>query len=208
MVDRFIVYGLVDPRTDAVRYIGKSCSWMKRPTQHRQENFLRRDRTHKGNWVRQLAALGLAYRVEVLEVCPSERELGDVERFWISQAKGLGWPLTNISKGGDGGAMPPEIAKRTGEKLRGRPSPFKGRMSPPEERARLRALAQLPRPKSAEAIDRLRRRSLGNRHGAKLTLAQVEEIRALIAGGARQRVVAARFGVTQSCVSRALRGVT
>jgi len=53
MTDSFI-YGLIDPRTREVRYIGKSARGMQRPLEHSKPCYLRRDRTHKANWIREL----------------------------------------------------------------------------------------------------------------------------------------------------------
>lgn len=100
--DRFIVYGLTEPGTECVRYIGKSASGLKRPKSHRLASRLAEDRSHKGNWIRSLLEEGRCYGIVVLESAADGQFLQDLERFWIAQGTGLGWRLTNHTKGGDG----------------------------------------------------------------------------------------------------------
>src|SRR5689334_22004216 len=101
MTSKFLIYGLVDPRTDAVRYIGKSCSGISRPKVHSMSSSLQQ-RGHKVNWVRSLVALNLKPTIRVLEEFSAVADLNDAECFWIAQGRGLGWPLTNLTKGGEG----------------------------------------------------------------------------------------------------------
>jgi hypothetical protein len=51
---KFFVYGLFDPRTNEVRYVGKTCCGMKRPKGHVTPSVLKRDVAIKGNWIRGL----------------------------------------------------------------------------------------------------------------------------------------------------------
>lgn len=98
---RFLVYGLTDPRTGAIRYIGKSSSGMRRPAQHGHASRLR-DATHKSAWIKALRAEGFDYGVEVLTRLDSPRALSDEERGWIAIGRVEGWDLTNATDGGDG----------------------------------------------------------------------------------------------------------
>lgn len=93
------IYGLVDPHTGLIRYIGKTGWGQARVRLHQTQ--LHKDRTYKGNWLRKLKDEGLECEVEVLEVMPKEL-LSEGERFWIEYAKCLGWPLTNLTDGGEG----------------------------------------------------------------------------------------------------------
>lgn len=99
----FIIYGLVDPRTNAVRYIGRSSSGLRRPKHHAIPSVLRKDRTHKGAWLRLLSGLGLKAEIIILEEFSTADDLGIAECFWIAQARGVGWMITNVTTGGDGG---------------------------------------------------------------------------------------------------------
>ncbi len=109
----FLIYALVDPRSDAVRYIGKSCAGMRRPAQHtKPAALLKSAGTHRTCWIKSLLALHLKPAIRVLEEFETEADLNDAERFWIAQGLGLGWSLTNHTKGGDGGNVGPAgIAK-------------------------------------------------------------------------------------------------
>jgi len=56
---------------------------------------------HVTRWIRQLVDARITPQIRVLEEVARE-DLDTAERFWISQARGLGWPLTNLTKGGFG----------------------------------------------------------------------------------------------------------
>lgn len=99
---RFLIYALLDPRSAAVRYIGKSATGMRRPNMHRKPSVLVKDFTHKANWIRALQKDGLTYDVDVLEVVGERKLLDDAERYWIAEARKNGWQITNHTDGGDG----------------------------------------------------------------------------------------------------------
>ena len=94
-----IIYGLVDPRTLLVRYVGRSSTGVQRPRQHRRRAA--HERNHKASWIRSLLALGLDYTIVVLEVVHKDA-LDSAERFWIAYGNACGWPLTNHTAGGEG----------------------------------------------------------------------------------------------------------
>jgi hypothetical protein len=102
-----IIYGLIDPRTNLIRYVGLSSRGMRRPKDHRRsscpESYCRR-------WVKTLQKLGLDYEITVLEVLAHPAELSQAERWWIAFGRACGWPLTNCT---DGGGFSEEVlAKR------------------------------------------------------------------------------------------------
>lgn len=113
---KLIIYALVDPRTSLTRYIGKSSTGLKRPRNHVLASRLKRDRSHKANWIRELLAAGLAYDIVVLEQVVDSALLDAAERRWIAHGRAQLWPLTNLTEGGDGPTEPrPEAVK---EKIR------------------------------------------------------------------------------------------
>lgn len=132
MADRcgFLIYALTDPRTDEIRYVGKSSSGLRRPGHHGARSVLAKDSTHKGNWIRGLVAAGLRYGVRVLEELPavaalpaSERRdaMDAAERRWIAHGRSMGWPLTNLTEGGDGGGAPsPETREKLSRAQKGK----------------------------------------------------------------------------------------
>lgn len=96
-----IIYGLIDPRTLLIRYIGKSTSGLTRPKGHRCPSNLK-DTTHRSNWIRSLHAKGLCYVITILETCSSADALAAAECWWIAFGRSCDWPLTNITDGGEG----------------------------------------------------------------------------------------------------------
>lgn len=118
-MSQFIIYGLVDPRTLLARYIGLSASGLERPSRHRRPSELRRH-GHKTNWIKALHALGLDYTIVVLEEVASRGALADLERFWIAYGRACGWPLTNLTDGGEGSkGLMPEVREQIANTLRG-----------------------------------------------------------------------------------------
>jgi hypothetical protein len=158
MSPRFLIYGLVDPRTGEIRYIGKSATGMKRPNLHRKPSLLRRDCTYKARWVRALHRLGLTYSIEVLEYLLDREGLNAAERYWISEAKCNGWRLTNLTDGGDGlsgMAFTPEHRAKIS-------AANKGRKLSEDQRRRLSEIAKL-RPPNPQGIAILCRANLGTK---------------------------------------------
>jgi hypothetical protein len=109
----FIVYGLCEPDTGLLRYIGKTANGMRRIRLHFSPSKLKRDgRTRKANWIRSLLAKGLKPKVVILEEFESESPLNEQEIFYISYFRFLGCDLTNLTVGGDGAkgyCPPPEL---------------------------------------------------------------------------------------------------
>lgn len=99
---KYLIYGLVDPMTHQLRYIGKSERGLLRPAQHSMDSYLKRDQTHKGNWVRNLVATGLRPSVVVIQELPDKDILPEAEAFWIAYFKTMSCPLTNHCQGGLG----------------------------------------------------------------------------------------------------------
>lgn len=115
------IYGLVDPETHAVRYIGKSSVGLKRPRTHGNPSVLAKTKSYKANWIRSLQSRGLQYVILILECVNSPHELDDAERRWIAQGHCDRWPLTNLTAGGDGLANPSqETRAKIGEHSRKR----------------------------------------------------------------------------------------
>lgn len=133
MSDQLLIYGLKDPRTDEIRYIGKSSKGLLRPESHRKPSKLAMDDTHKARWIKELHALGLMYVVEVLEYVKEHRLLNDAERYWIREARTHGWCLTNLTDGGDGTSVG---AKFSAEHRARISAANKGQRWTPEQRER------------------------------------------------------------------------
>jgi hypothetical protein len=105
MDNRYIVYALVDPATNEIRYIGKSSVGIARAKSHFEPKRISTDSNlHKARWLQGLQTKGLAPSVRILQVRDSDSALLLAERDWISFGRRQGWPLTNLTDGGDGAA--------------------------------------------------------------------------------------------------------
>lgn len=114
MKPTYLIYGLIDPDTDQVRYVGKSSSGLKRPSHHWLHKQLRerRDRCH--NWVRSVLARGKIPIVKVLQETENSEALNELEKMWITNLRIQGCDLTNMTEGGDGivGPMSLEVKEK------------------------------------------------------------------------------------------------
>jgi hypothetical protein len=167
---RFVIYGLVDPRTDQIRYIGQSRNGLQRARSHSCPSVSRSDRNrHKFYWIRELKDLGLRFEVRVLGSFDTVDVLNDHERWAIAYGRACGWPLTNILDGGDctatfrGRKHKPETIEKMRAAHRGREFSTEhraklsaakiGSKASPETRAKLSAMRKgyMPIPKEALA---------------------------------------------------------
>lgn len=150
-----VIYGLFDPRTGKLRYIGKARDAQKRLKQHLRDT-MRRD-TPVYRWLRKIAALGLSPLVTVLQRVKAE-DWREAEMKLIARARQSGMPILNVADGGDEPYCSSEVRAENGRKnaraihsnpARKRLWALKQQMSAalkqgygsPELRARLRALA-------------------------------------------------------------------
>jgi group I intron endonuclease len=92
------IYALCDPRTDDVRYVGKSNDPEKRLRDHLQ---CRSTNVHKDRWLSKLKSQGQKPLLRVLEEC-DRSDWKDCERFWIATLLESGAALLNLTDGGDG----------------------------------------------------------------------------------------------------------
>lgn len=79
-----------------------STSGFERPRMHRRPSVLCKDRTYKANWIRSLQRKGLDYKITILEEVPSVENLASAEVWWVLFGRACGWPLTNLTNGGEG----------------------------------------------------------------------------------------------------------
>jgi group I intron endonuclease len=109
-----IVYGLYDPRTSALRYIGKSESGESRLLRHLNPKTLNTEKTHKSNWIKSLIKLGLKPYLQVLYTASEFEDLSKLEISFIAKHKASGDNLTNQTNGGEGmlGFSPTEETRK------------------------------------------------------------------------------------------------
>lgn len=91
-----IIYGVCDPRTSQLRYVGKTRGRLTT----RLYNHLRvKDKTHRSNWFSKMEREKVLPEIFEIEVVQDWRE---AERFWIAYFRSIGCKLVNTTFGGDG----------------------------------------------------------------------------------------------------------
>jgi len=92
------VYGLIDPRTGQIRYVGASGNLKQREQESRSPHGARR--TPRDLFVVELLRLGTQPEFFVIEECATADEAFNHEEWWIAYFRFLGADLLNRSTGG------------------------------------------------------------------------------------------------------------
>lgn len=156
---KYLIYALTDPRTKEIRYIGQSTTGLLRPRAHTSPTKLARTSTHQVNWIKGLVAAGLKYTITVLEHLAGIDGLDAAEIRWIAYGRECGWPLTNITAGGNVGARGRKLTPDQITRLIARNT---GRVFSPETRAKMSA-ARKGKKSSPEAIEKTRLANTGKK---------------------------------------------
>jgi hypothetical protein len=183
MPGQFLVYTLADPRSEEIRYVGKTES---RP-QIRLNHHLHRARVgHKAyvyDWTRQVLSSGQTPIMEILEELPDRKALIEAECHWIVQLRALGCRLTNLTEGGEG-CFGYKHSLEARKKMRGKRKP-----QPEEARQRRRRFSPEVEAKiAAEYLTGLSCTAIGVRHGMghggirKILLRQGIKLRLAVVG--------------------------
>ena len=115
------IYGLSDPNNELIRYIGKTINMNKRYRQHICESLAGKRKSKKNSWLNSLLIKGVNPKVHIIDVV-SDDNGNYYERSYIKLFKSAGCNLLNMTQGGDGGAMNPDVSKKAGLLRRGKPS--------------------------------------------------------------------------------------
>lgn len=101
------IYGLCDPVTGELRYIGKTVNLKARIRDHMNHKLT--EDNYKSRWLRTLPGLP---KVVVLEETDAD-QLNESEQFHIAYFRSIGARLTNLTIGGDGfdSAMASKLAR-------------------------------------------------------------------------------------------------
>jgi len=94
---KITVYTLSDPRDGLVKYVGIT----SRPKRRAYEHIRDDENNLKSAWIKRLKSLGLKPIFEKIDVTDVDNFVW-VEQYWISQFRTWGFPLKNMTNGGDG----------------------------------------------------------------------------------------------------------
>lgn len=113
MIKSTFIYGLKDPNTEQIRYIGKTSHPEKRLKHHISVRY----NNHKSNWIQSLLKNNEKPILEIIDEVPiSNWEFW--EKHYIRLFKSLGAELVNSTEGGRGGEDDRKLRKDTIEKMR------------------------------------------------------------------------------------------
>ena len=118
------IYGLADPETPVVRYVGKTNDPCARLRNHLSD-ARKGGRNHRARWLAKILREGGMPRVIICEVGFGVGA-AEAERKWIAHYRRLGNPLVNSSDGGDGSpgyVHSPEVREKIRKNLLDRPAP-------------------------------------------------------------------------------------
>jgi hypothetical protein len=136
------IYGMVDPRTNELRYVGKTgkkfLSWRMASHLHDARRGMKK---YVCNWLRELLDEHLRPEIFVIEEV-GDSDWEEAERFWIAYFRSIGAKLTNTAGGGQG---------NTRALYEKRHSPMKGRIFSEEHKRRLREGFAQARQKRSES---------------------------------------------------------
>lgn len=87
-----IIYGLLDPRTDEYRYVGKSVRGTERAKSH--INFSHNELVYQ--WINELKSDNYLPEIIILENVSDASQLIDKEKYWVGKLLNEGYDLLNI----------------------------------------------------------------------------------------------------------------
>lgn len=93
--EKVTIYGLKDPSTGVIRYVGKTIHPKQRLIQHLYNKDVNQ---HKRNWIMSLRKRGLTPEFVILEEVDFEN-WEEKEKRWISFGNDQGWHLVNLYAG-------------------------------------------------------------------------------------------------------------
>jgi hypothetical protein len=126
------IYGLLDPRDDRLRYIGKTVVSLEKRLREHVSFASSGVISHRCCWIRSLGKVGLRptiVPIVSIDVGLSGTALADEERRLIALHKAMGADLTNGTDGGEGAEgyrHGPEARRKISEAQKGKKRPHAG----------------------------------------------------------------------------------
>lgn len=111
-----VIYGLLCPETDELRYIGKADDPPARLRSHISRARVSAERHHSVRWIRSLLRRGLRPKMIILEHLADGADWAEAERRHIAEALARGARLTNSTPGGEGIILGASARKRLAKK--------------------------------------------------------------------------------------------
>jgi len=102
-LDKYLIYALVDPVDNNIKYIGRSSNGISRPKWHLASHTYETSHLRVHRWIKGIVSKGLTPSIQILESWDqiSSKDLSLAEIKWINVYKPLG-RLHNLTDGGDG----------------------------------------------------------------------------------------------------------
>lgn len=97
----YYIYILIDPRSNKIRYVGKTIDLNRRSIKHISEAKRNKYTTAKDNWIRKLLSLDLKPIMQTIDICKTKLESSNLEIYYIQKLKKEGVELYNSTEGGD-----------------------------------------------------------------------------------------------------------
>ena len=94
----FVIYGLIDPETDELRYVGQTTNFNCRKYEYLRK--FRKDGRHVSTWVNSLHKKQLLPIIEILDKTLDLEKLNNLEEFYVDYYKAIGCRLVNHVRGG------------------------------------------------------------------------------------------------------------
>jgi len=194
------IYGLIDPNTFKVRYIGKTI----RSKERLQNQLNEKSKTYRCNWLRSLKEKGKAPIQVVLQTLNDFDNWQDAEIKWIAIAKKYNWPLVNCTDGGDG------VTNISGESKDRMIKTWKGRKHKPESLEKMR-LANIGKVQPEAYKQRMKELMTGRKitWGDKLSKAnskfddqKIKEVRRDLDNGLKVKDLALKYNVHRTTITK------
>ncbi len=146
------IYALIDPRTNSVRYIGKTF----RPRVRLSGHINSPCNVGMRRWLNDMKQCGIIPSIFIIEWCADWK---DAERFWIAEFQKRDATILNVRQGGNEGVYTSDVAAKISASKR-------GKTFTAEHRAKLRAAKIGTRLSGAHRI-RIGEANIGRSHSAE-----------------------------------------